>query len=132
MEIRIRELINQGEVIPGIRIRELTNRGEIVPLRREKGDTSMDITKAEIQQMVAEQIGPVRQLLLAENTHLRSQLGIPSADPVIQDRIREENKRVNEGLADIFIGPKFAKGSVDESVREARKAARKTFIEGRR
>jgi hypothetical protein len=42
-----------------------------------------------------------------------------------------EREQVYEALSDIFVGPKLDKGSVNESDRQLRKRARKSFIEGR-
>jgi len=42
-----------------------------------------------------------------------------------------ERENVMEGLADLFVGKKFAKGSTDEEKRVLRKIGRKSFVEGR-
>lgn len=42
-----------------------------------------------------------------------------------------DQAKVSEALADIFVGKKFGKGIVDDDKREARKEARKAFLEGR-
>jgi hypothetical protein len=43
----------------------------------------------------------------------------------------DERETVMEGLAKLFVGDRFVKGTVDEDKRQARKAARKAFQEGR-
>ena len=63
-----------------------------------------------------------------------AELGTPISEADVKADIavfEKDQVSVNEKLADIFIGPKLAKGSVSEMAREARKIARKAFIEGR-
>lgn len=73
---------------------------------------------------------------------LLPQLGVPNA-AALGTRMTEaevishattldaEREQVMEGLANIFVGPKLVKGSVDEEKRQFRKVARQGFVEGR-
>ena len=47
------------------------------------------------------------------------------------ETLDKERGQVLEGLATLFVGPKFGKGSIDEDARQARKRARQSFIEGK-
>lgn len=46
-------------------------------------------------------------------------------------QIEEAYTQSLEALADFFVGKKLGKGTVEESVRQMRKAARQAFVEGR-
>ena len=80
-----------------------------------------EISIKEVRNMIAEAAGP----LFRERAELQRQLGIL---PVSE----EEALLVYEGLANLFVGPKLAKGAVPDEMREARKLARKSFVAGRR
>jgi hypothetical protein len=47
------------------------------------------------------------------------------------ENLDTERGNVLEGLAELFVGPKFAKGSVSDEKRRARKLARESFLEGK-
>lgn len=49
----------------------------------------------------------------------------------IAEALDKQRDEVFEGLADVFVGPKFTKGATDEEKRQLRKQARKSFAEGR-
>lgn len=49
----------------------------------------------------------------------------------VAEALDKQRTEVFEGLADLFVGPRQDKGSVDDDKRQARKRARKAFAEGR-
>jgi hypothetical protein len=57
---------------------------------------------------------------------------LTEADVTADIKLFEESQEtVNAKLADLFVGPKLGKGTVSDEAREARKRARKAFVEGR-
>lgn len=57
---------------------------------------------------------------------------LTEAELTAQVKVNENNfAETMNALADVFVGPKLVKGAADPQLREARKAARKNFVNGR-
>jgi hypothetical protein len=98
-------------------------------------DATGNVDDAKLTQMVESQAKDWAETL--------SQLGVATNPAAFGTRVTEaevlataealdtEHAEVMEGLANLFVGPKLVKGSIDEAARQARKDARKSFVEGR-